>query len=259
MKTRIAISVRGLDFSYGAIQVLNKVDIDFEKGEFTVLLGRNGCGKSTLFSLMAGLEHYKTGSIKILGKERNKLSFAQCAKILGFMPQFHKPVFPFKAEEVVLTGRAAFSGFTPTSSDKRMVGEALEELGISHLAKRPYSELSGGEQQLVMISRVMVQHPPVILLDEPTNHLDVYYQTYVMKCLRRLCDKGMTVIAIMHDPNLALSYADKAYFLKDQKIINPDDAPFESSVALLEYVYSVPFEKVSGGHQTYFLPKTHTL
>lgn len=255
MKNTTAISVKGVDFNYGTQIILNQVNIDFKKGEFTVLLGRNGCGKSTLFGLISGLEQYKSGSIKILDKERKKLSFAQSSRIMGFLPQFHKPVFPFKVKEVVLTGRAAFSGFYPSESDKKLVEEALNELDIAHLAERPYSELSGGEQQLVMIARVMVQNPPIILLDEPTNHLDVYYQTYVMQRLQRLCDKGLTVIAIMHDPNLALSYADKAFFLKDQKIIDPLNTSFKSKTALLEHIYDVPFMSLSNGKTDYYLPK----
>lgn len=255
MKTSVAISVKELNFSYGSNKILDQVNIDIQKGQFTVLLGRNGCGKSTIFALITGLEQYKTGSIRILDKERKKLSFAQCSKIMGFMPQSHKPIFPFKVKEVVLTGRAAFSGFSPSATDKKLVLEALEELGISHLADRPYSDLSGGEQQLVMISRVMVQQPPIILLDEPTNHLDVYYQTYVMQSLRRMCDKGMTVIAIMHDPNLALSYADKAYFMKDRKILDYEQSESTSQAAFLEYIYNIPFNEISHSGKSYFLAK----
>lgn len=250
-----AISIRNLDFWHGKTQILKQISVDFRQGEFTTLLGRNGSGKSTLFGLIAGLEKYKNGSIKLLGEERRNLTFAQCAKRIGFMAQFHKPVFPFKVKEVVLTGRAAFSGLTPSKSDRVLVKKAIEELGISHLADRPYSELSGGEQQLTMIARVMVQKPPIILLDEPTNHLDVYYQTYVMQNLRKLCDQGMTVIAIMHDPNLALSYADQAYYLRDQHILSLERSPYRQNTDLLEYIYDVPFECIPNNSRNHYLVK----
>ncbi|SIT94398.1 ABC transporter ATP-binding protein [Pontibacter indicus] len=242
--TDAAIEVENLSFGYGQTPILENVNVAFPSNRFSVLLGRNGSGKSTLFNIMAGLQKYKQGSVRLIGKERSKMSFSDCARVLGFLPQFHKSVFPFQVKDVVLTGRAAFSAFTPKKSDMEKVGQAIEELGISHLADRPYTELSGGEQQLVMIARVLVQNPKVILLDEPTNHLDVYYQTYVLDRLKKLTENKLTVIAIMHDPNMAFLYADHCYFMKDRTVVTPTDEFDYHASAFLEYVYDVRFTTV---------------
>ncbi|MFT2008545.1 ABC transporter ATP-binding protein [Pontibacter sp. 13R65] len=242
--TEAALEVTNLSFGYGHTPILEQVNVVFPANSFSVLLGRNGSGKSTLFNIMAGLQKYQHGSVKLIGKERSKLSFSDCASVLGFLPQFHKSVFPFQVKDVVLTGRAAFSAFSPKKSDREKVEQAIEELGISHLANRPYTELSGGEQQLVMIARVLVQNPRIILLDEPTNHLDIYYQTYVLEKLKNLTENNLTVIAIMHDPNMAFLYADHCYFMKDRTVVTPTNELDYHASAFLEYVYDVRFTTV---------------
>lgn len=239
-----AIEVNKLNFHYGKTQILENVNVAFPKRKFSVILGRNGSGKSTLFKVITGLENYKEGSVRLMGKERNSLSFSNCARLVGFLPQFHKPVFPFKVRDVVLTGRAAFSTFQPSKSDRQLVENAISEMEITHLIDRPYTELSGGEQQLVMLARVLVQNPPVILLDEPTNHLDVYYQSYVIQKLKNLSKNGFTVVVIMHDPNLALLYADHCFFMKDKTIVYPDTGQGYYDNSFLEYVYNVKFTAV---------------
>ena len=122
---------------------------------------------------------------------------------------------------MVITGRAAFSRYRPSKSDWERVDQALLDLDIEHLRDRPYTELSGGERQLVMIARILVQAPKVILLDEPTNHLDVYYQSYLMKKLRQLSRQNFTVIAIMHDPNLAF-YLPIICFMRQHEVVKPE-------------------------------------
>ncbi|SFH31391.1 ABC transporter ATP-binding protein [Pontibacter chinhatensis] len=253
--TEAAIEVKGLSFGYGQTPVLEEVSVAFPANRFSVLLGRNGSGKSTLFNIVAGLQKYKKGSVKLMGKERSNMSFSDCARVLGFLPQFHKSVFPFQVKDVVLTGRAAFSVFSPGKSDREKVVQAIEELGISHLADRPYTELSGGEQQLVMIARVLVQHPRIILLDEPTNHLDVYYQTYVLEKLKKLTENNLTVIAIMHDPNMAFLYADQCYFMKNRTVVMPSIEPDNHADTFLEYVYDVRFTTVMVNNKLMVVPK----
>jgi iron complex transport system ATP-binding protein len=247
-----AIEVSNLSFSYGSTPILQDVNISFPEGKFSVVLGRNGSGKSTLFNILSGLADYRQGTVKLMGRERRDMSFADCATSLGFLPQFHKSIFPFQVRDVVLTGRAAFSAFSPKKSDLEKVEQAIEELEISHLINRPYTELSGGEQQLVMIARVLVQNPAIILLDEPTNHLDVYYQTFVLDKLRKLSESNFTVIAIMHDPNLAFLYADHCFFMKDKTVVATDLAYHDKD--LLHYVYNVDFTAVQVKDKTVVIP-----
>ncbi|MFX6794729.1 ABC transporter ATP-binding protein, partial [Acinetobacter baumannii] len=160
------IQIDQLNYAYGHKQVLKNIHLEFPENQFSVILGRNGCGKSTLFKLMAGLEPVKDGLIRYSGKPLSDFKGKDRAALLGFLPQFHKTVFPFLVKDVVITGRAAFSRYRPSKSDWECVDQALLDLDIEHLRDRPYTELSGGERQLVMIARILVQAPKVILLDE---------------------------------------------------------------------------------------------
>jgi len=153
-----------------------------------------------------------------------------------------------------LTGRAAFSHFHPTKQDEYLVDLALEELDIGHLKHQAYTELSGGERQLVMIARILVQAPKVILLDEPTNHLDVYYQSYLMKKLRQLSRQNYTVIAIMHDPNLAFLFADELFFMRQHEIIRPESRQRLTDPVFLKSVYDVEFHEAMLQDKTIVVP-----
>ncbi len=159
-----ALCVRKLRFAYGDAEVLRRVSFDIKPRSFTVLLGRNGSGKSTLFRLLVGLLKPREGSIAVFGRELHQLPLRERSRLLGFLPQHHHPVFPFSVEDVVLTGRAAHVGLVPKAHDRAVVREALEQLGIEHLIAKPYTELSGGEQQLVLIARVLAQKPKVLPL-----------------------------------------------------------------------------------------------
>lgn len=237
------IQIEQLSYAYAKKQVLKNIQLEFPPHQFSVILGRNGCGKSTLFKLMAGLEQVQSGCISYSGRALAEYKGKERAALLGFLPQFHKTVFPFLVKDVVITGRAAFSRYRPTQADWAMVDQALVDLDIEHLSDRPYTELSGGERQLVMIARILVQAPQVILLDEPTNHLDVYYQSYLMKKLRQLSRQNFTVIAIMHDPNLAFLFADQLFFMRQHEIIQPDSRMRLTDPKFLKSVYDVEFHE----------------
>lgn len=248
------IRIEQLNYAYGHKQVLKNIDLAFPKNQFSVILGRNGCGKSTLFKLMAGLEQVQSGRVLYAGKALDKFKGKERASLLGFLPQFHKTVFPFLVKDVIITGRAAFSRYRPTKEDWMMVDQALADLDIEHLKERPYTELSGGERQLVMIARILVQAPKVILLDEPTNHLDVYYQSYLMKKLRQLSRQNFTVIAIMHDPNLAFLFADDLFFMREHQVVRPESKERFTDPKFLKSVYDVEFHETMIQDKTIVVP-----
>ena len=217
----MSLDVSNLCFSYGTLQVLNNLSFTAPSGKFTVLLGRNGSGKSTLFKALAGLLPVNSGSIKVMGEEMNSLKTRSRARLLGYLPQFHQTVFSFTVEEVVLTGRASYIFSQPSREDRKKANEAIETVGMKHLCGRPYTELSGGERQLVMIARVLAQEPRVILLDEPISHLDLANQQGLLKMLKQITTTGVTVLAILHDPDAAFMYADNLVFLKEGRIASP--------------------------------------
>ena len=238
----MAIRVQNVSFAYDGLAVLQDVSLQVPAGEFTVLLGKNGSGKSTLLKILAGLLPVKTGAIEILGKELNRLSLAERGKLIGFLPQFHNPVFPFTVREVVLTGRAAYVFSLPGRRDRDKADQAIAEVGVEPLRDRPYTELSGGERQLVMIARVLAQEPKVILLDEPLSHLDLANQARFLNLVKKLTSRGLTVLAVLHDPNLAFLSGDHFVFLKDGRVLETAEGKRPWEAGLLSEVYGTPIE-----------------
>lgn len=251
--TTKAIHIEDLHFAYGDKSVLKEVNTVFPENKFSVLLGVNGCGKSTLFKIIAGLLKGHQGNISIFGQDINKLRFKDRAPLIGFLPQFTQSVFSYTVEEILLTGRTAFSGFAPKKEDRESVYKILKELSITRLREKPFTQLSGGEQQIVMIGRLLMQSPKILLLDEPTNHLDVYYQHYLMEKLKNYSKNGFTVITIMHNPTLAFQYADHFCYLHHGNIYTPTN-PTEPNVQLLEKVYGMTFVEFVREGKKFMLP-----
>jgi iron complex transport system ATP-binding protein len=235
----MSLDVRNLCFSYDTVKVLNDLSFTAPEGKFTVLLGRNGSGKSTLFKVLAGIMPANAGSIRVMGEETSSLKARSRARLLGYLPQFHQTVFSFTVEEVVLTGRASYVFSQPTRQDRQKAREAIDTVGMSHLCARPYTELSGGERQLVMIARVLAQEPRVILLDEPISHLDLANQQILLRLLKQITAAGVTVVAILHDPNAAFIYADQLAFLKEGKIVSPGAGKHPWEPEFIKEIYGI--------------------
>lgn len=241
-----AIRVEGLSFRYGKRLILEEISLSIPQSRFTVLLGRNGSGKSTLLRVMSGLAEYKSGKVEILGKELRSFSALKRARIVGYLPQQHRPVFPFSVEDVVLTGRASHVALIPGKEDRKKALEVMGRAGIMHLAGRSFTELSGGEQQMVMIARVLAQEPRIILLDEPTAHLDFVNQARILDLIRELVDSGLTVVTVLHDPNIAFLYGDDFVFLKNGRVQsisisqNPWDKGFLKDIYGIN-VHTIPY------------------
>lgn len=250
-----AIEIRDLAFSYGRRAVLENISLDIPEKQFTVLLGKNGSGKSTLLRLAAGLLTPDAGHVSVLGQDIAAMSLAGRARVLGFLAQSHTSVFPFTVEDVVLTGRAAHVAFVPKAEDREKAERAIDAIGIGRLRGRAFTELSGGEQQLVMIARVLAQEPRVILLDEPTSSLDIFNQARLLKLVREFLDLGLTVLAVLHDPNMAFLYGDNFVFLKDRRVFlpGPGENPWDESV--LECVYDARLQAIPHRGRALIVPK----
>lgn len=237
----------GLSFRFGDREVLKAVSFEIPRGQFTIVLGRNGSGKSTLLKIMAGLLKPAGGTLRVMGRNLAELSLGERARIIGYLPQFHRPVFPFAVEDVVLTGRASHVRLLPGATDRDIARQALEKAGISHLRSRPFTELSGGEQQLVMIARVLAQEPQLILLDEPTTHLDFLNQARLLRLINAFVDSGLAVVAVLHDPNLAFLYGDRFLFLRsgEAEARDSSEKPWNSDILRRVYdaeVSSIPYQ-----------------
>ncbi len=249
-----AISVTGLSFAYDGIAVLQDVNVEIETGKLTFILGRNGSGKSTFLRILAGLIPLQHGNATFLGADSKSLSHIERSRIIGFLNQQHKPVFPFSVEDVVLTGRAGFVKFIPGKRDRHAVQVAMEKAGILHLKSRKYTELSGGEQQLVMIARVLAQEPEILLLDEPTSHLDFCNQSHLLALLKRLTCEGLTVVAVLHDPNLAFIYGDDFLFATGKQIIRSGDSMNAWDLSFLKTIYQGNLQTVPYNGRALLIP-----
>lgn len=217
----VKLEVKNSSFAFGSKEVLKKVSLFVEAGEVLCLLGPNGSGKTTLFRTILGLLKLKEGKITMNGEDVAFWSRREIARKIGYVPQNHVPPFPFHVFDVILMGRTAHVGTysTPTKKDYEVTEEAVNTLNISHLKDRIYTELSGGERQLVLIARALAQEPQVLIMDEPTASLDFGNQILVHNHIKKLADSGLAIIMSSHFPNHALQYASKAALIKEGELI----------------------------------------
>ncbi|SFB61864.1 ABC transporter ATP-binding protein [Azotobacter beijerinckii] len=206
------LEAHALACGYGCRTILDNLSFTLAAGELLCLLGPNGVGKTTLFKTLLGLLPPRAGEIRLDGKATRHWPRRQFARQVGYVPQAHTPPFPFLVEDVVAMGRTAhgslFSG--PSPHDREIAGQSLETLGIAALARTSYTEISGGERQLVLIARALAQEPRILVMDEPTSNLDYGNQLKVMAHVRRIADAGrMGIVLTTHHPNHALLHASR--------------------------------------------------
>ncbi len=203
------VEVRDASFSYEMQSIFEKISFRVNPGEIFCLLGPNGCGKTTLLDCILGFHRLDTGSISIAGKDSAGFRPGRIARHIAYVPQRHERTFPYTVREIVTMGRAAYLGLfeSPCHADRRVADEALEHIGIQHLSNRPYTQLSGGETQLVMIARALVQQAPVVILDEPTSHLDFRHELLILEVISGLIKtSGLAIIMATHFPNHAFYF-----------------------------------------------------
>lgn len=208
------LEIRDLYFRYEGRrkgEILSGASLAVEEGSCLCLMGMNGCGKSTLIDCLLGENKPSSGSIALSGEDALRMSPARKAKLMAYVPQVHERTFPYEVEHIVMMGRTAHAGslWKPGGTeDRRRVAEALESCGIPHLARRPYTDLSGGEMQMVMLARALVQDAPLVVMDEPTAHLDFRNEMLFLETVERLAlRQGTTVLMATHSPNQAFHLA----------------------------------------------------
>jgi len=205
------VSVSNVSFAYQNKQVLRNINLDIYEGETVCLLGPNGCGKTTLLNCIHNTLQIQEGKILICGRDVKTYSVTELARLMGYVFQEHTAPFPYTSLEVVRMGRTPHLGFfqSPSKQDTEFAYSIMEELGIAHLAAKRYTNISGGERQLVLIARTLCQEPKIILFDEPTSHLDYKNQALVLRILKKLSQRGITIIMTSHFPNHVWSLGDK--------------------------------------------------
>lgn len=201
------LDVDNLAFSYDGIRpVVDGLTLRYESPEALCILGANGTGKSTLLQCVIGAFKPSGGEVRIDGKPVAAYSARDLARRMAYIPQTHVPAFEYPVIDVVTMGRTSLIGrfSTPSAADRDSALEKLDFLGIAHLRDKPYTQVSGGERQLVMIASALAQEPDVLVLDEPTAHLDFGNQYRFVKLVEQLCAQGMGVIMTTHFPDHAL-------------------------------------------------------
>ncbi|WP_370573210.1 ABC transporter ATP-binding protein [Methanomethylovorans sp.] len=211
------ISIQNISLSYGKELVLKNIDLRIKKGSVVTLVGPNGCGKTTLLKVINGFLRQYEGTVYIDNKNTADISNLEMAKTLSYVSQLHKSSFPFSVLDVVLTGRMPYISTlsTPGKKDIEKAHRILEFLGIGHFAHRSYTQISGGERQMVMIAKALVQEPDFLLLDEPTSFLDLKNQIHVLKTITNLSrTRNITVLMTLHEPNHAMLFSDEIILLR---------------------------------------------
>ena len=256
------IAVESLRFGHaGSPPVLDGLEFALGDGEVAALLGPNGSGKTSLFKCVAGHWRPQDGRVLLGGDCVTALSPRERARRLAVVPQEHAPPFAYLVREVVLMGRAPHVGAfgSPGATDCEAAEEALEAVGIIHLASRDYTRISGGERQLVLVARALAQGSPILLLDEPTSHLDLRNQLTVLERVAQSARaRGLTVLMTLHDPNLALMFADRVLMLHQGRIAA--DGPPDSVITTqsLAAIYGIAAEVVEAAGRRAVVPRRMT-
>lgn len=237
----MSVEVSGLCFAYGERPVLRGVSFTAEPGELIALLGPNGAGKSTLMRCMLGLLKTYTGQIRMEGQDIRGLSRGLLSKRAAYIPQNAPAVFNYSVLDAVLMGATNSVGVigSPGAEHERRAMETLEGLGIAHLAKRGCEELSGGERQLVLLARALLQNARFLVMDEPTANLDYGNQTRVMEHVSELAGRGYTILFSTHDPNQALLYANRALTLWEGSVLTDGTPDTALTEAVLKTLYGI--------------------
>ncbi len=237
------LRVEGLEFGYGAQSFLQVDDFELLPGEFVGLVGPNGAGKSTYLKLLAGLATPRRGVVYICGHPVDKLSPAERAKLLAWVPQRSETPFECTVTEMVTAGRYPYLGLRlgEREADRAAVATALRRVGLEPLAERHLGTLSGGEWQRALIARALAQEARVLLLDEPVASLDLAFQRQVYELARHLSrEDGIAVLAADHHVDLQALFCDRLVLLSRGRVAAAGSAEEVLREDLLEEVFGTP-------------------
>ena len=199
------LEIKNATLGYNRNTILKNVSLELHPEKTVCIIGKNGAGKTTLFKSILGIIPSLSGEILLNGKSIKNWSRNQLAQIIAYVPQAHTPPFPFSVFDVVLFGRTAhLSRFSsPGKKDKLIADECLELLNISYLKHRVFTELSGGEQQMVIVARALAQQPSFLIMDEPTSNLDFGNQIKITKQINGLRNRKIGILMATHSPDHA--------------------------------------------------------
>ena len=236
------LAARGAHLAYDRRTVSEAVDADVREGSFTVIVGPNACGKSTLLRAFARLLKPRSGSVLLDGREIASVPAKEVARTVGLLPQTSTAPDGITVAELVARGRYPHQGLFRqwTGTDREAVDAALAETDLTGLVDVPVDELSGGQRQRVWVAMALAQQTPVLLLDEPTTYLDVAHQYDLLDLFARLHGQGTTVVAVLHDLNQAARYATDLIVMADGDVVATGTTAEVLTEQLVTDVFDLP-------------------
>jgi iron complex transport system ATP-binding protein len=225
--------------------LLKDISCSIAPNELVVIMGANGAGKSTLLKLIAGVLSASSGELFIDNQLIKKYSANQLALKRAVLSQHYEIAFPLSVKEIILMGRYPYFRNHPSTRDMLIVNEVMAKMGIENLADRAYQTLSGGEAQKVHMCRVLAQingeeqKNKFLLLDEPVSHLDIKYQYYLLEIAKAMVNPNTAIIAVLHDINLALKFADRILFMKEGRIVHEHQKKDSLAISVMKQVFDV--------------------
>ncbi|HLO27708.1 MAG TPA: ABC transporter ATP-binding protein [Anaerolineales bacterium] len=241
------LKILSLSVDYGARRILHDVSFEVQSGEVLALIGPNGAGKSTLVRAVSGVIPIASGQVRTNGDDFAALSTLQRARYVATVPQAVSMPPAFTVWETVLFGRTPYLGFLgqPSQKDEEITRQALARVSALPLLDRRVGELSGGEQQRVLLARALCQSTPILLLDEPTAHLDLQYQVSLLELVHELAHQDhLAVLIALHDLNLAAHYSDRVVLMVAGKIKAMGSTQEVLQPKLIEEAYCLPVQVI---------------
>lgn len=239
-----ALIINNLSGGYPENKLFSNLSLSIQKGSFTAIVGPNGAGKSTFLKYIIRELESSDKSVSVLGTDINCLSQKELAKIVSFVGQSGSKDYEFTVSEIVSFGRYCHEDYV---CNQKTVEDSMNSAEILPLKNRLITKISGGEFQLVMLARAICQETDIILLDEPSNNLDPYHQLLMMKLLKKLSDKGKTVICVMHDLNTVMSWFTDTIILKDGSVFAYGKTEEVLIPENIKSVYGIECELISQG------------
>ncbi|MCW4033917.1 MAG: ABC transporter ATP-binding protein [Candidatus Bathyarchaeota archaeon] len=253
----VKLSVNKLNFSYENGFSLKDISFSVGKGQLCAVLGPNASGKTTLIKCIANVLQISSGAIRFDEKDMSLLKQNEISKTMAYVPQVHEASFPYSVTDMVLMGRNPYIGYfsMPKSEDLQKSVDALAALKIEQIKNKAYTQISSGQQKLVLIARALAQETPIILLDEPTAHLDFRNKLLVLKNIKNLVKtKQVTVLMSLHDPNEVSLVADQTLIMNGGEIVSNGRTGDVLTVDVIKEIYGVDVGLADSGERKVFVP-----